>query len=546
MPSSLAGRPPAAPIALVGLPGSGKSTVGAALAARLQRPFVDLDVEVERAAGRSVSEVFAAEGEPGFRRREAEALAAALGTGAAVVACGGGVVTTAAGRDLLRRRATVVWLDAPDGVLLERLDAGSATRPLLRDDPPSRLAALRAGRQDAYALAQVRVDTTGADVEEVVDRVVDAVAGRRLDPPGWAAAIEVLPGTPRAYPVVVAPGAVARVVDHLPSMSTHVAVVCDAAVAGPARRLAAACRRTGRRATLLRVRGGEPAKTWSGAGRLLERVAALGLERGDCLVAVGGGSVGDLCGFAAATYLRGIAVLQVPTTLLAMVDSGLGGKTGVNLRAGKNLAGAFWQPAAVLCDVDLLHTLPERPYRAALAEVVKYAVAVDASLAAAVDSTLDAVLRRDTEVVADVVRRCCAAKAAVVSEDEREAGRRAILNYGHTVGHALEAETGYSDRLLHGEAVAVGMRVAGRLSVRLSGCDPAVPAWQDEVLRRCGLGAPPADVEVTAVVRRTHSDKKSRQGAVRWVLVESLGVASGGHRVPDDEATAALGEVLGS
>lgn len=531
---------PVARVALVGLPGSGKSSVAAALADRLGWHAVDLDALVEGAAARSIADVFASEGEAGFRARELDALRRTLADPRpSVIACGGGVLVREQSRALLFDHAAVVWLDAPDGVLLQRLGA-AADRPLLRDDPARRLAALRSERAAVYGRAHVRVETGDADVEEVADRVADAVSGMRLGTP----AVVVDLGD-RSYRVVVRSGAVADVPAVLPEQSRRVAVVVDRAVLAMGRRLVEALRRHGREATMIPLTGGEPVKTWASAGRLVRRFASLGLERGDCAVAVGGGSVGDLCGFAAAAYLRGVACVQVPTTLLAMVDSGLGGKTGVNLPAGKNLAGAFWQPTAVVCDLDALETLPDRPYRSALAEVVKYAASLDVELAALLDSRLPELLERRPDVVAEVVRRCCSLKAAVVGADERESGRRAVLNYGHTVGHALEAVSGYGDALLHGEALATGLRVAGLLSRRVLGCPDDAVRWQDGMLDRCGLPRPPR-FDPREVLERTRSDKKARAGTVRWVLLRSLGDAVTGQVVEDADALAAIEAVLPS
>ncbi|HEX3604655.1 MAG TPA: 3-dehydroquinate synthase [Candidatus Dormibacteraeota bacterium] len=530
-------------VALVGLPGSGKSSVARALARRLGWRLADTDTLVEQSAGRTVAEVFAAEGEEGFRARELEALRAALaGEGRVVVACGGGLLTRPAARELLARSALLVWLDAEDSVLLRRL-AGAADRPLLRDDPAVRLAALREQRAALYAAAPLRVDSGDGDVEDVCDRVADAVAGSRLTAPEDAGpALGVSLGE-RSYGIAVGAGVIGGLAGHLPESATRVAVVCDRAVLGLGRRALAACRASGREAELIALRGGEQVKTWSRAGRLVERLAALRLGRGDCVVVVGGGTVGDLAGFAAAAYSRGVAYVAVPTTLLAMVDSGIGGKTGVNLSTGKNLAGAFWQPSAVLCDLDALATLPERAYRAAFSEIIKYPMAVDGSLAASVESRIEALLARDLDALADVVRQSCRAKAEVVSSDERESGRRAVLNYGHTVGHALERVTGY-EAMLHGEAVAAGMRVAGRLSAELLGLPAGDLEWQDLLLRRSGLGDLPAGLDVDAVVAATRSDKKARGGTVRWVLVERRGVGTAGHLVPEEAVRSTLRAAL--
>jgi shikimate kinase/3-dehydroquinate synthase len=541
-------------IALVGLPGTGKSSVARTLARRRGWRLADLDATVEARSGQSLSAVFATEGEAGFRRREAEALEEALAAdGPVVVACGGGIVGTPAARRRLAAACTVVWLDGSDGELLAHLGAAGG-RPLLAADPPSRLAALRAARQPLYAeIAQLRVDVGGGDVEDVADRVEDAVAGARLPPdrptpapsvPGASGGVRVDLGE-RSYPVLIGAGCIADLAGLLPPGSRRVAVVTDRAVLGTGRRVLAGVRGTGRHGRIVALRGGERLKTWAGAGRLVTELARLRLERGDCVVAVGGGTVGDVAGFAAATYLRGIAVVHVPTTLMAMVDSAVGGKTGVNLARGKNLAGAFWQPRGVVCDLDVLRTLGARAYRAAFAEIVKYAMILDDdALRALLEDRLDALLARDPAALAAVVWSCCNLKAAVVAEDERDAGRRAILNYGHTVGHALEAVAGF-EGVLHGEAVAVGMRVAGRLSVVARDCPNSDIEWQDGRLRRCALGEI-AGIDPEALLERTHGDKKASGGTVRWVLLERRGVATPGHVLADEVVRGALGEVLGA
>ncbi|HZS15041.1 MAG TPA: 3-dehydroquinate synthase [Candidatus Dormibacteraeota bacterium] len=534
-------------VALVGLPGSGKSAVGAALARRLGWRHLDTDELVERAAGRTVAEVFAGEGEEGFRERELAALVEALrGDEPLVLSCGGGLAVQPRAGSLLFESAWVVWLDAGDTVLLRRL-GDAAGRPLLRDDPAAALRGLRAARAAAHARAHLRVDVDDWDVEGVVDAVVDALSGARL--PREPAAVQEHPRMRtvrvelgrRSYQVAIGAGLIDAVVDAVPSSATRVAVVADRAVLEHGRALVSALRGSVR-ATLVPIAGGEQVKTWASAGRLVNRLASLGLDRGDCVVAVGGGTVGDLTGFAAATYQRGVAVVQVPSTLLAMVDSAIGGKTGVNLPGGKNLAGAFWQPRAVVCDVDLLGSVPERDWRAAFAEIVKCSMIAAAELRDVLDAQLDALLARDPAALIPVIARCCEVKAAVVSDDERESGRRAILNYGHTVGHALETVTGHGETLVHGEAVAAGMRVAGRLSVQRNGCPAADAAWQDGVLRRCGLGEVPPGIDAQRVVEATRADKKSRAGAVRWVLLDRLGSASFGHVVPEDAVLDALVE----
>ncbi|HEX6489699.1 MAG TPA: 3-dehydroquinate synthase [Candidatus Dormibacteraeota bacterium] len=316
----------------------------------------------------------------------------------------------------------------------------------------------------------------------------------------------------RGYPVLVGAGAISELPGLLEPFAA-VAVVRDAAVSAPAIE-----------APELVLEGGEGAKTWDRLREVVEFLESCGLRRDGCVVAVGGGSIGDLAGFAAAIWQRGIAVIQVPTTLLAMVDAAIGGKTAIDTAHGKNAVGAFWQPSGVIADLDHLGTLPEAQRRSGLAEVVKYAVAMDADLAG--------ILERDAADTEPVIARCVELKAAVVAEDEREtSGRRAILNYGHTAGHALEAASGYS--VLHGQAVAFGMRVAARLAVALKLCGPEVVAAQDHLLQRCGLPGPLPAVNANAILEALPRDKKSSGGRVRWVLPRAIGRAEPGHDVPD-------------
>ena len=258
---------------------------------------------------------------------------------------------------------------------------------------------------------------------------------------------------------------------------------------------------------------------------LLERLAAAKLDRQAVLAALGGGVVGDLTGFAAASYMRGIRFVQIPTSLLAMVDSSVGGKTGINLAAGKNLAGAFHQPLAVFADTDLLATLPAREFAAGLAEVVKYGVALDADFFAWLEKNAAAILARDPAALEQMVARCCEIKADVVARDEREGGLRAVLNFGHTLGHAIEKATGFS-AVLHGEAVALGMPFALAWSIEANGFDPKDAGRVVFLLAKFGLNVSalkPENLDWRALRDAMGRDKKAQGGAVRFVLCDRLG-----------------------
>jgi len=292
---------------------------------------------------------------------------------------------------------------------------------------------------------------------------------------------------------------------------------------------------------LITVPAGEKSKRLAVVERCYDQLAAHRLERSSFLVALGGGVVGDLAGFVAATYLRGISFVQVPTTLLAQVDSSVGGKTGVNLKAGKNLVGSFYQPRLVLCDLDTLKTLPKREYISGLAEVIKYGIISDARLFARLERALPRLLRRQPATLADVVARCCQIKAEVVGQDETEGGLRAILNFGHTLGHAIENSSGYGN-YLHGEAIAIGQVAAARLSQNLLGLSAAEVQRIEQLFVRAGL---PVSLRLNPVRRKKlfaalKLDKKVSAGEVRFVLAKKIGVVVRGQRVPPEMISAVL------
>lgn len=336
-----------------------------------------------------------------------------------------------------------------------------------------------------------------------------------------------------SYPVLIGSDAAAEFSSHLKG---PVVTVFDVAIPeGAAFELLRELRGEQALENLIGVEGGEAAKTLSSLGRLLGRFERLGIDRGGTVLAIGGGTIGDLAGFAAAVWLRGVRYVNIPTTLLAMVDSSVGGKTGVNTDHSKNAVGAFWQPAAVLIDPRFLKTLPEEQVASAYGEIVKYAVTLDPGLIPLLES--------GSPDLGEVIERCVKAKAVVVGGDERDTGRRAILNYGHTVGHALEEVSGYT--LTHGRAVAAGMRAAARISRCLGICDDEFVGLQDALLARRGLpGSLPREITVEAVLEALPRDKKARGGEIGWVLPRRLGLAETDHRVPSEIVAEAVAEIL--
>ncbi|MCY2995185.1 MAG: 3-dehydroquinate synthase [Planctomycetota bacterium] len=327
------------------------------------------------------------------------------------------------------------------------------------------------------------------------------------------------------------------------SRVTHAVVITDTHVQQPyAEQCVASLADTGARVDVVVIAPGEASKSVETAKQLWLEFCRVGADRKSVVVAVGGGVIGDLAGFAAATFARGLAFVQVPTTLLAHVDSSVGGKVGVNLPAAKNMVGAFWQPLAVLIDTDSLTTLPVREYRAGLAEVVKYGVILDAEFFAYLEHHVDALNRRQTDVLQHVIARCCRIKADVVEQDEREVtGLRAVLNYGHTFAHAFESETGY-ERFLHGEAVSLGMVCASRLAEKMGRVDAQLTRRQHDLLAALGLPVRVPDLAHQALLAAMQRDKKVEHGQLRFVLPTRMGHVELVPGVPEELVRAALAD----
>jgi 3-dehydroquinate synthase len=520
----------ACPWVLVGPTGAGKSTVGRARAARWQRAFVDLDALVEARAGRPVATIFEEDGEAAFRALEATLLGEALAQTDVVIATGGGAVLDDDSRRRLRDQTVVVHLHADVPDQLSRL-ASATDRPLLAGaDRRAVLQAMAAARAPLYAeVADVYVDTSLQKADAVVD-AIDAARTLAVVPGAGSQRLDV--DSPRgAYPIHVGSGLVAdgrALADAV--RGRHVLVVTDANVARlhlPVLQASLKRQRPDLRLAVHVMPPGESEKTLDEWRRVVDALAALGATRDATVIAFGGGVVGDLAGFAAACWMRGIDVVQVPTTLLAMVDSSVGGKTAIDLPAGKNLVGAFHPPCAVIADTAALATLPDRELRAGLAEVVKYGAVFDAKFLDRLDARADALLAREPTALAEAVLRSCRYKAAVVARDPFERGERALLNFGHTFGHAIETEQGYAGAtggLVHGEAVAVGMVLAARLSTALGRAPEADATALAALLRRFGLPTSlPAGLDPDALLARMRLDKKADATGLRFVLWDGVG-----------------------
>jgi len=502
-------------IVLAGPPGSGKSAVGRWLGEQLGREFVDTDAIVERMGGKPISRIFEQDGEQAFRKMESEACRQAAEPAGRVIALGGGTLCDDGNRRLLEAGGSLVCLTAEHGVLLERLGT-DGSRPLLAGgDRAERLQALMTARADSYRSIAHQMDTTGLTIADVADRIAHSPLAR---PMVRLAARSPSPG----YPVVLGEGLLSGLTGWLreADLSPPFLAVSDARVAAlyesPTRR-ALEC-------SFVSVAAGEEHKSEATLSQLYTAFTEAGMDRYGTVVALGGGVLLDLAGFAAATYMRGIRWAALPTSLLGMVDAGLGGKVGINLQAGKNLIGAFHAPSIVLADLSTLSTLPPAETRIGLAEIVKAALIGDEDLFSRMESG-------PLWITRDWIRRAMQVKLSIVDQDPEERGRRAVLNLGHTFAHALEAASDY--RLPHGQAVAVGLLGAARLARAVDHCQADLPDRVRQVLLRFGLPIGCPGLNGDRILDAMRRDKKRRAGRLRFVLPVRPGQVEFGIEVPE-------------
>lgn len=506
---------------LVGPPGAGKSTVGRRLAKALDVDFRDTDEEVERAAGMAVPEIFRTRGEAWFRELEHETVQRMLAEHHGVVALGGGAVMHPGTREALRGR-TVVFLDVDVTQAVIRT-GGSAVRPLLAGDPRARFEALMRERRAVYEdMAALTFVTSDRRPREVVAEILDALGPSGAQDTARAAPTRLTVAGTTAYDVVVGRDLDAEIDALVGPDATRVLVIHPPTLAGRAESLRVALTHGGRTALRHEVPDAERAKTLDVVAGCWELLGTERFGREDVVVGLGGGATTDMAGFVAASWLRGVRLINVPTTLLAMVDAAVGGKTGINTAAGKNLVGAFYPPAGVVCDLAALATLPPADLRAGLAEVVKCGFIADPEILRLVEADDGAAaLDPGSAVLRELVERAVAVKARVVGEDLRESGLRETLNYGHTFAHAVERTEEY--RWRHGDAVAVGMVFAAELAHAAGILDAAVVRRHRDVLTLLGLPVAYGGGTWDELADAMASDKKVRGNALRFVLLQDVG-----------------------
>lgn len=500
------------PLVLVGLPGVGKTRVGHLLARDLGVPHLDTDDLVEEEAGCTISELFAHEGEDAFREREAAAVERALSM-RAVISLGGGAVTTARVRELLRE-VTVIRIDADHDELMRRVTKKSH-RPLLASDPEGTLKRLREERDPYYrSVASITFRSSREPATTLARHI-----GQWVRTP-WRS-VEITGA--RNYEVLIGQSIpVSTVRLALRPEASKTLIIHPQALTLSAKKLAEDLRQTGLEVTCAPHLNGEAAKTLEVVESMWDLLGTLKLGRADAIIALGGGATTDMAGFVAATWLRGIDCVCIPTTLLGMVDAAIGGKTGINTAAGKNLVGSFHPPVRVICDLTHLETLDKRELLCGMGEIIKCGFIEDETILSLVESSdRNALLNPASPLLAELVWRAIAVKARVVSADLEELGLREILNYGHTLAHAIERCENY--RWRHGEAVAVGCVFAAHLGQSLGFLPNKDVERHVAAFKKVGLPTSYSGAHLDALVEVMLSDKKVRAGQLRFVLLEGIG-----------------------
>jgi len=523
-------------IILVGMMGAGKTTIGRALASSLGKEFVDSDHEIQERTGVKIPVIFEIEGEAGFRKRESEVLTELVKKNNIILATGGGAVLSQENRQLLKQNGIVIYLRASVNDLYRRT-RHDKNRPLLQTQNLFvRLHELYAQRDAHYReTAHVIIDSGKQGVRYLVQKLMNKLISINFDTikqddrqnTMQTISVDFTPSSEkRSYPIHIGHGILEQanlIASCLPQK--RVAIVSNTTVAPLyLEKLRMALEKQGVISVPIILPDGEIHKNWEMLNLIFDALLKNHCERNTTILALGGGVVGDLTGFAAATYLRGVPFIQIPTTLLAQVDSSVGGKTGINHQFGKNMIGAFYQPRMVLTDSATLNTLPDRELRAGLAEIIKYGLIRDPAFFDWLEQNMRRLLARDPIILNEAIQRSCENKAEIVAADERENGVRALLNLGHTFGHAIENGMGYGV-WLHGEAVAAGIVLAAELSRRMKLINEADTNRIRKIFIQAGLPIAAPKMSPEKYLQLMLLDKKVDAGKTRFILLNRIGEA---------------------
>ena len=543
-------------IFLTGFSYTGKTQVIQIVAERLGWELVDTDDEIEKLAGKPIPDIFTQDGEPHFRALETQALTNVSQKSKTVVSTGGGIVMKEENREIMQKSGVIICLEATPETIYKRLMIDSeksedkVVRPLLAvDDPLERIRTLKASRQLNYDQADWTVRTDQLTLEEVASELIRGwnylSRSQRYSISDADTACVVTTAT-ESYPILVGWGLLDSLGQKMKDLGLEgkaYIISDDQVFPHYGNHAKASLENAGFTVDSLVVPHGETSKSMAIAMRIYDFLVLHRAERSHIIVALGGGVIGDLAGFIAATFLRGIPFVQVPTSLMAMVDSSIGGKVAINHPEGKNLIGAFYQPRLVLSDVGTLSTLSKREFTSGWAEVIKHGLIRDADYFNFLEQNVDKLINLEKEATTEAIRRSAIIKANVVSEDEKEAGLRTILNYGHTIAHGLETATTYQ-QMLHGEAVAIGMLGAARIAERIDLLNSDTVQRQGVLLQRFGLPVAYPRADSHAILRAIELDKKVQGKAVRWVLLNEIGKTIIRKDIPSDLVSDVVNELV--
>jgi 3-dehydroquinate synthase len=504
-------------IVLTGFMGTGKTSIGREISRKLGYRFIDTDALIEEREGSAIPVIFKEKGEDYFRSLEQEVIEVVSKEDNVVIATGGGVIKNRRNVENLRRMGIIIWLKASPEIILKRVMTEGGKRPLLEvEEPLKEINKLLKERIGLYEQGDTSIDTDYITPEEAADEIIELLA---LD----LQSVKVGLGE-RSYEIVIGGKTIQRLGLRIKELRPSMVAVISNETIFPLYKDAIldSLHKSDIEPEVLLIPDGEEYKDAKWVNHLHGELLKARLDRDSVLIALGGGVIGDITGFVASTYMRGIRFVQVPTTLLAQVDSSVGGKTGVNHPLGKNMIGTFYQPSLVMIDIDTLKTLPQKEFYAGMAEVIKYGVIADRELFDFIVKNRNDIISHGDSIV-HIIKRSCEIKAEVVSKDEREAGLRAILNFGHTVGHAVETATGYR-KYLHGEAVAMGMCAAADLALNAGILDNKEVSDIKEAIRMYELPCDlPEGLDAGDLINAMEIDKKTKSGRLNFILPESIG-----------------------
>jgi shikimate kinase / 3-dehydroquinate synthase len=546
-------------IALIGFSATGKSTISNKVADLLGWESVDTDLEITKLSGHSIPQIFEQQGEDAFRRFEIEVLNKACLKKNVVISTGGGAILNSENSKLLSETCLVICLQAKAETIYQRLlqsnssESSPEIRPLLNvENPLAKIKELKRLREPYYySIADWTVHTDCLTSDEVSKEVLTGLGYLNRNIKNCAVQ-RVTDNTclvktkSRTYSILFGPGLLDTLGDniHQLGLKGKIILISDINVFSLyGNKAKASLENSGYSVIQYVISPGESSKNIDMAIKIYDFLTDQKVQRADIVVALGGGVVGDLAGFVAATYLRGLSWIQVPTTLISMVDASIGGKVGVDHSSGKNLIGAFYQPSLVLADIGTLNTLPSGEQYAGWAEVIKYGLIQDSKLFGLIEANVEKLLALETDITTDIIKQCACIKSSIVSEDERDTGRRIILNFGHTMGHALEVSGNYKT-FLHGEAVALGMVSAAILSRNLNLLSQESVDRIIRLIKRFHLPISRKGINSHVLISAISLDKKRKNNLVQWVLLTDIGTSIVHTNIPNEVVLKSISEVI--